>query len=169
MVRSGLLGRIQHVRGLYTKGVVNNGTHFIDLLRFFFGEPDEVRVCCGASTDTGDLSPKVDHTAGSDPTLNFCLTFPDGFEAWGVGVDHRAYNVFDVDIVGTEGRVVFTDLGHCRLLYRLEETEERHGFRQLAREPEASDTDLARATSRAVENLIKSIECGRLPRCTLED
>ena len=169
MVRSGALGRIQHVRGLYTKGVVNNGSHFIDLLRFFFGEPESLRVFPGASTHTGSFRLNSECNNKKDPTLNFSVTYPEGFEAWGVGLDHSSFNVFDIDIIGTEGRVVFTDLGHRRLFYRREKTKAQYGFRQLAPEPEISSTDLSGATREAVKNLTESIESGRSPRCTLQD
>lgn len=171
MIRSGALGRIQHVCGLYTKGVVNNGSHFIDLLRFFFGEPESLQVFPSASTHSRSFgsNSECNNGNGQDPTPNFSFTYAEGFEALGVGLDHTAFNVFDVDIIGTKGRVVFTDLGHRRLLYQREETKARHGFRQLAPEPEISATDLTKATSGAIKNLTDSIERGHAPRCTLED
>ncbi len=156
-LQAGRLGPIQLVRGLYTKGVLNNGGHLLDLLRFFFGDPSAL-VPLATETPT---SP--------DPTVSFRVSFPSGFDAWIYGIDHEPYLLFELDIVGTQGRMIFKDLGHLLELYEVEDTARAHGFRQLARDPVVIETELSRAIGHAVENLIESVETGVAGACTLED
>ena len=57
------LGELQHVSGVYVKGLKHNGTHWLDLLRMLAGEPVEVR----GWDRLGE--------GGEDPTLDAELTF----------------------------------------------------------------------------------------------
>ena len=156
-ISGGALGDIQHVGVLYTKGVVNNGTHVLDLLRALLGQPEEAEVV-GEAPD-----------GEADPTVSARVRFGGGVEAWVHGLSGDAYNVFDVDILGTDGRLFFTDLGHRLCRYSAEDTRSVHGFRQLQPEPEVVPTELASAVRFAVEDLVRSIETGTAPQCTLED
>jgi predicted dehydrogenase len=156
-VAGGVLGTVQHVGVLYTKGIVNNGSHVLDLLRALFGDPVGAEVI-GAWP-----------AAEVDPTLSAQVRFADGVEASVRGLSGDAYNIFDIDILGTEGRLLFTDLGHTLCRYTTEDTRPVHGFRQLQPEPDVMQTELASAVRFAVEDLVQSVETGTAPQCTLED
>lgn len=156
-VRRGCIGRVQHVAVLYTKGILNNGSHALDLLRAFFGDPAWAEAVPGSGSGE------------ADPTLTARIGFPDGFEAWLGGMDANAYNLFDVDIIGTEGRIVFTDLGHVMHRYATVDTRSEHGFRQLQAAPDVSPTGLITAVGDAVENLVRCTETGVDPACTPRD
>ena len=155
-LRAGGIGDIQTVRGIYTKGVLNNGGHMLDLLRFFFGDPESV-----GTPAAGEEQP--------DPTVSFGAWFEDGFEAWVTGLDHDAFSIFELDIIGTRGRIVFSDLGHRLLRWNVEDTMTKHGFRQLSPEPRASDPGLAQALESAVENLADCLDGRAAPFCTFDD
>jgi predicted dehydrogenase len=154
----GELGAIQHVRVAYTKGVMNNASHAIDLLRFFFGDPCDVQVL----TTLGNADQP-------DPTLHFRLDFHQGFEAWFVALDAHAYNVFDVEIFGTQGRILFGDLGHSCQFYPVVDTNKTHGFMQLEQHPTEDATHLDQAIRHAVDQLVAAIEKDAPLACTLED
>jgi predicted dehydrogenase len=156
-VSAGYLGEIQKVRGFYTKGVLNNGSHMLDLLRFFWGDPEGLEVLGGLPEP------------GQDPTLSFRACFEKGVEAFVFGVNQRAFNIFEIDVLGSRGRVVFSDLGHLRETYSRQDTKKAHGFRQLSPRPEVAPTSLGDGTRFAIENLIESIEADRAPRCTVHD
>lgn len=153
-VRSGRLGRMQHISGLYGKGVFNNGTHLLDLLRWMFGDPSTV-------TGTAVVS------GGSDPTLDLRITWDGACDAWVRGTDSEAYNVFELDLVGTAGRVRLTDIGHRLERHGVEGTS--FGFRQLSPAAVGQRTGLQDAIPAAVANLIDCIEHGAQPACTLAD
>lgn len=154
-VRDGALGTVQDVRVLYTNGVVNNGTHAFDILRMFFGDPRRIEPD-GASGG-----------AGTDPTLGAVVHY-DGFDARLVPLDADAANVFEVDIVGTEGRLRFADVGHVSEYTPVEDTRPAHGFRQLSR-PSTESTGLSRAMHHVVADVLDAVATKRPPACTLAD
>jgi len=157
-IRSGGLGRIQHVHGIYTRGIVNNGSHMIDLLRAMLGEPVRVaRLPGGCDLDS------------SDPSVAALLVFDNGVEACLGAADGAAFNVFDLDILGTKGRISFTDLGHVVQKFRVDDTTAEHGFRQLSPAGDQQSTHLADAVRYAVEDLIQSIETGGDPLCSIAE
>ena len=127
----GALGEIRHARGIYTGGMKNNGTHLLDLLRWFLEKQQGARV-------------SVEACASS------------------------AYNLFELDLVGTEGRLRFTDLGH-RLEYFKIQPRRGLAFRQLEARPHALATGLADSVRFALKNLVDTLEGKGTVHCTLED
>lgn len=155
-VRAGGIGRVQYVHGIYTKGTVNNGSHMIDLLRAMLGNPVQADALSGDS-----LSPPS--------TVSARIIFEGGAEAWLAAADGAAFNVFDLDILGTEGRIKFTDLGHVVQRFTVAETSSEYGFRQLSPLSAPQPTGLAGSVRYAVEDLIESIETRQQPACTVAD
>ena len=153
----GRLGRIQVGQAIYTKGILNNGTHLLDLLRFFFGDPSEIRpLSFGRGGEV-------------DPTVSFRVNFPAGFCVWVQGLDHESFSVFELDLIGTHGRMIFRELGHTLDVYDVEDSMAAHGFRQLVRTPTSTATGLAGAIGYAINDLLDSVERGLPPVCTLDD
>ncbi|MCH7792614.1 MAG: Gfo/Idh/MocA family oxidoreductase, partial [Planctomycetes bacterium] len=68
-IQKGCLGSIQAVSGYYGKGLLHNGSHWLDLLRFMFGE---VRWVIGKPTDWA---------FGDDPTCDVWCGMVSGFTA----------------------------------------------------------------------------------------
>lgn len=155
-IREGRLGRIQFVHAVYTNGLYNNGTHLLDLLRWMVGDPQA-------------LTPMERVKEGPDPTWSVRVVWPDGTAGWLQAVDPDAYTLFELDLVGTEGRYRFVDQGHWLERYRVEEATAEHGFRQLSADPAKERTDLDGSVRYALEDLIQAMERGRAPACTLED
>lgn len=155
-VAGGALGRIQAVTAFYSKGIYNNGTHLADLLRMLFGDPEEAVALSAAEAFE------------ADPTVDFRLRF-QGVSVWAHGLDHEAFSIFEVDIVGARARLVLGDLGHLLAVYPVEDSLARHGFRQLRSRPDVTRTELGGATRRAIEDLVGAVTNGRRPLCTLDD
>jgi len=158
LLRQKGLGEIQHVQVYYTKGVLNNASHAIDLLRAMFGDIENIQVM-GEPLDPSD----------TDPTISFQIRFSSGVNANFVALDQHEYNLFEIDIIGSEERLVFRDQGHVVSRYPVVDTRSQHGFRQLALDPISQPTDLSRAIYYAVDDLVASIEDERQPVCNLED
>ena len=83
--------------------------------------------------------------------------------------DAAAYNIFDLDILGTEGRIVLSDLGHTVQRFSVDDMMNDFGFRQLSLPTQPQPTYLDQAIRYAVEDLIESIEDQREPLCTVRD
>jgi predicted dehydrogenase len=94
------IGELQHVHGLYVKGLAHNGTHWLDLLRMLAGDPV-------AAVGFDRL-----REGGQDPTLDAELTLPGGVGARLAGLDTARFTAFEMDLVGTQGRVRISESGH---------------------------------------------------------
>ena len=94
-------GRLQSASVHYAKGIVNCGSHAIDLLHYFFGALRPVSV----SDAIYDYKP-------FDPTLSARLETRDGAPVRLLGCDSRMFFPFEVDLVMEKGRISLEDLGN---------------------------------------------------------
>ncbi len=154
---TGALGRVQTVAGFYTKGVIHNGTHWFDLARFLVGEVTRVSAFGGPAD------------AVSDPTLDVRLEFASGATAWLQGCDAGAFAIFEMDVVGTAGRVRLVDSGHAFESFRVADSPHYAGYRALARSPGITG-GLRDVALHAVEDIVACLDQpGRVPRCSGDD
>lgn len=94
-IQHGLLGRIQSFDAKYSRGILNNGTHLIDLLLRMFGPVNSVH---GFKNPTRIANE-------SDPTTSGALTFKNGTSGYLHGLNNDCYNIFELDILGEQGRI----------------------------------------------------------------
>ncbi len=99
-IRSGKRGSLRSVVGLYNKGILNNGSHMLDLLRFLLGELDIVSVG----------QPVADYS-DSDPTLPLTLRGADGTPIVLACGDARDFALFELQFVFSSGVVSVEDGG----------------------------------------------------------
>ncbi|HLY10848.1 MAG TPA: Gfo/Idh/MocA family oxidoreductase, partial [Planctomycetota bacterium] len=154
-IRSGRIGAIQKVAGLYTKGVFHNGTHWFDLARWMIGEIAQVKALSAPASET-------------DPTLDAGLLFDNGARGVLQGCDADAFSVFEMDIIGTLGRVRLVDSGHRVETYQAAESPYYSGYLALRKEEDRVG-DLGSTGLRALEDLVQSLEQRVPPRCSGAD
>lgn len=156
-IRSGQIGAIQKVTGCYTKGILHNGTHWIDLARWLFGEIGLVQGF--ASSDELILD---------DPTLDAWLMFESKTVGFLQGLDAKSFALFEMDIIGTNGRIRIINSGHEIEYYHVIDSPYYSGYKALEKmsmvEDHVSDTLL-----HVVSDLINAIESDSSPRCSGED
>lgn len=92
-IRSGEAGAIQHVLLYYSRGLVHNGSHYIDALLQLLGEPDDVRVL---RTRTG--------LTDNDPTASVLLHYGE-CDVYMAGMQTSTLLTNEIDIIGTGGRM----------------------------------------------------------------
>jgi predicted dehydrogenase len=119
---SGTLGVIRTVHGYYTKGILHNGTHWLDLARFFLGDIHAVR---GFSFQKRGYD---------DPTLDAIIEFRSGASGYLHGCDQQEFDLFEMDIIGTNGRVRIVDFGHLVEYYTIRDNPYYSGYRTLVLE-----------------------------------
>lgn len=90
------IGRIESVTFYYSRGLVHNASHYIDLALWYFGMPDDVK---NFSTKKG--------ISDSDKSVSFILKYKAGHELIFIGLDTGKLSFAEVDIVGTKGRIKF--------------------------------------------------------------
>ena len=98
-VRQKKLGTIQKAVVYYTKGICHNGSHAIDLLLDWFGPASEMQV----------LGSHSDFVIG-DPTVDARLLLGE-VPVYLIGVDGREYSLFEIQVLGTMGRVDVKNFG----------------------------------------------------------
>ena len=155
-LRRGDLGDIQRVAGAYTKGTLHNGTHWFDLARFLIGDVAAVWA-------HGTLP-----AAGGEPTLDVGLRFAGGSSGHLAGLDANAYSLFEMDILGTQGRVRIVDHGHALEWTRVGDSPYYSGYRTLLAD-KREDGELEDTLLHAAQDLVAAIEEQRPPRCSGED
>lgn len=151
-----LIGEIQTISGYYTKGILHNATHWIDLARWFAGDIESV---AGLSSEPfGERDRMVDAR----------FIFKSGARGVLQGCRDDAFTIFDMDIVGTRGRVRLADFGLRHEVFLVRDDPNYSGYRSLGRESDElaapEDTLL-----RAVEDLAQAVNTGSRPRCTGRD
>ncbi len=97
-------GKLMQGHASYTRGIHNNGTHVIDMLRFFMGEIVSVIGVRNMATETFTDLP-------GDWNIDGLLFFESGASAAIQTVDSNAYSIFDFDFYAERGRVSLKHFG----------------------------------------------------------
>jgi len=156
MLDAGALGRVQAVNGFYTKGLRNSGIHMLDLMRWLFGEPVSVAAeptSFGADSD-------------ADPTPDLELRFPNGPRAVIRGCDAAAVSLFELDIVGTEGRIRIDRNGQ-RISFASVVPHSNYPDYLTFADWHAVSTGMRDTTRKAVIDLTAAIAESRAPRVSI--
>lgn len=116
-IKKGIIGKILQGTGYYCNGLFNNGTHFIDLLRFFLGEVKWV----GGLKNGKNVDALIGFKNGARVVLQSLS---------------KNYDFFDLYLYGSRGRVVIKDL-NCQIEHRrLINNIYYKNFHQLAPKPQ---------------------------------
>lgn len=151
------LGDVRAVSGYYTKGLVHNGSHWIDLARALVGDVESVSA--------RHRLPWPE----SDPTLDLELRFARGARGYLIGCDERDFTVFEMDLVGTRGRVRITDTGYALSFWQVGPSPRYSGYQELVAMPAPVRAGLEDVLLHAVRDIVQCVESGREPRCSGED
>jgi len=147
---------LQAAHGWYTKGVLHNGTHWFDLLRFLFGEVAAVSARPAGEMDEhdGELDVDLRLTCGARAKLTSCSA--------------GCFTVFEMDALLEKGRLELRDATLTARLSRARPSERFAGHTELYEEtcPFGDSND---ALLRAVEDLASAVVEGRDPACTGAD
>ncbi|MET0114742.1 MAG: hypothetical protein ABWU13_20500, partial [Limnospira maxima] len=147
-ISSGFHGPIRSVSGIYNKGLLNNGGHMIDLIRFLFGEIEP--VWAGA--------PVADHWR-NDASIPAVLRTQNGIPVC-LNVAHAAdYAIFELQIVTAEGLIAIEDGGAIWRQRRAIDSTDFAGYKVLGPGIESSG-EYEQAMRRAVSNIHDAITVG---------
>lgn len=155
-IRLGLFGGFITGTGYYGKGIVHNGSHMVDLMRFLVGEVREIKPISALADFYED-----------DKSVSAVLEFDDkGFFYLGY-VDCRNYTVFEVDLLFEKRRIRISDPGYIEE-FEVLESKLFKGYRNIVKSSEfqASFKD---ALYNAAENIFRSLTDGQALKCTAED
>lgn len=150
-IHGGDIGSLLHANGYYVKGITHIGCTMIDTLRFLCGEV--VWAEAFPPFDCGSY--------GGDYSLRGILGFADGATATIAGCDGNeyVYSLFELDIIGTHGRVRIEENGDIISLYQAVEYDHYPGFKEL-KLVEKSETQMLWAMKYGLELLLKDMSEG---------
>jgi predicted dehydrogenase len=113
------IGGIQTVSCHYTRGILHNGTHLLDLARYIIGEIVSVQGFSNRCSDYGD------------PTLDAFVRFENGASGYLHGCDEKHFDICEMDLVGVSGRIRIIDSGHTLEYYGVRDDPRYSGYKEL--------------------------------------
>jgi len=156
-IRAGHFGKVIHASMKYTKGILHNGTHTLDISRFLFGE-----YLSGAPVHA------VTDYKEEDPTLSAVLHYEKCPLLFLAGCDERAYSLFEIDIVAERCRVLFDRFGFRYREFSIRDDPVFAGYHDLA-EGRPRRTGLDGALLKLVQNVVDNLDRGEAILCSGED
>lgn len=159
-LQAGVHGTPSGCRFLYMKGLLHNGTHFLDLAEWLFGHAAEVR----ALRWPANLS--------EDGVVDAMLTFESGVVAYLIGypgAEGRPLNVMEMDLMTDQARIAFEKGGRVFRYYTPTEDSLYPGrtYFEPSGEPVISGSEAS--FIEAVDNLVGYLDSGEDLRCTLRE
>ena len=151
------IGRVQGVTCAYSGGVSNMGVHLFDALMYLLGPVRGVWVSPihGESTE--------------DPAPSGSITFHSGVVAHIVGCDRRSYQIFEIDILGTEGRLRIESNGYLATLWGVGASDQDSDDRTLEFPRILHDDDEGARMVDALSDILQCVEYGGQPSCSGSD
>ena len=157
LVNSNEFGKIQHCSIYYGAGIANTGSHFVDLIRFFFGEIDWVK---------GYYSQNISNNT-SDPNIDGIIVIKNGTCCLIQGLNVSNYGILEFDILGSNARIRL-NLAKSVAEYFEVSAQKSLVYKELTSKPfgvpERKD-----AIVLGLENLYSSIENNTETLCTGND
>ncbi len=155
-IKAGRYGKIIHITLRYSKGIMVNGSHLIDLMLSFFGEPEDFDLIKIHNGNTGD------------PGVDFKLNFKSNVAAYFLHIPDIEYVFIDVDILTEKGRIVLAQRG--QLLEKsscvLEPYYEKF---DILRKTEDIETEWKSCLKNAVQEITDCLNNRGRISCTPED
>ncbi|MCH2153678.1 MAG: Gfo/Idh/MocA family oxidoreductase, partial [Phycisphaerales bacterium] len=115
LVRSGEIGDIHRGFAIYEKGLAHNGSHLIDLMNLLLGPPSGLRAIPDSTMQPADqATPTFDAEFRYDNNDRTALVYVSS-------LDHSRYSIFELQLLGTLGRIVLSNGGQDVTVYKVVE------------------------------------------------
>jgi predicted dehydrogenase len=152
-IDSGEIGRISSVTFYYSRGLVHNASHYLDLVNWYFGTPDKV-------TTLSEREGLGEH----DKSYTFGLSYTGGVEIIFIGLDSSKLSFAEIDIAGSDGRIKFNYRNEIEY-YRVVENPNYRGF-QIYELTETAPVRFEYALQNAYENIFDCLTKGTALSCS---
>jgi predicted dehydrogenase len=147
-MQMGHWGRLRSVVGYYNKGILNNGSHMLDLLRLLVGPMDVMKV-----------GKPIHDFFSNDPTIPVSLEGPQGVPVNLVCGHAEDYAVFELQLVFSLGVLTMEEGGMFWRERRAVDSEIFTGYRKLE-EGVRRAGGYSRAMIQAIDNIYRTIYQG---------
>lgn len=142
---NGKFGKVIGASAIYTKGIVHNGSHMVDLARHLFGEVKKVR----SLHSFGTVAP--DKAVGAFLELQRCP------QLYLMPADSNSYTIFELDILCEKIRIRFVDEGFKMEIQSVENDPVFAGYKILGK-IKKEKTFLDRSLYEMVDNAINYLD-----------
>lgn len=147
-LEQGAVGEIYKGTVWYSKGMLNNGSHFVDLLRFLLGEVTEIRLIRdGRSWDERDPEP--------DLALQFGRA-----EIYFLAGREECFSMGEVALIGSRGMVSYREKGAVIEMRGVERSRVFPEYVVLSRDVHTIPTDMTRYQWHVLEALYRHLVDG---------
>jgi predicted dehydrogenase len=144
----GKWGTLRAIAGVYNKGILNNGSHLVDLVQFLAGS----LTVLAASAPSHDFWP-------DDPSASALLQTAEGVPVTFTAAHAADYAMFEMQLFTERGVVIMENGGMRWRVRRVEDSPQFRGYRSLS-DGTPSPGEYALAMTRAVSNLHDAVARG---------
>ena len=145
IIQGGKIGNIKAINALYPGQVFNIGTHLFDTIRMLIQENPET---------VSGISFNLEN---NDPNISGWIQFGKHIPCTVIATGKREALIFEVDVIGTEGRVRILENGEKIELFSFVESLRYSGYRELSVVPVNTPQTKDRLVE-AVTDIVKVID-----------
>lgn len=153
-INIGKLGEIRSVIGFYNKGILNNGSHMIDLLLYLFNSLNIIAT-----------SSAVNDFNKNDPSISALLQTNSGLPIHLVAAHASDYSLFELEIIGSKKTLSMRDGGLNWSSRNIIDSTRFKGYKHLTNNQYTKGC-YDRTMINAVENIYNSIKHNHDLLCT---
>ena len=153
----GTYGAVLSGSAMYSKGVMHNGSHMMDLARYFFGEILSAKAMHA-----------VDDFKGGKPTISGFATFERCPQFYFMAGDERSFYIFEFEIVTEKYRIRFIDEGRYVSTQKVERDTMYKDDRVLGK-TKVKESKLNEAMTRMVTHAVGVADGVVQPHSSLEE
>ena len=121
LLENGKIGKVKAVTSIYSGEVFNIGTHLFDIIRMLIQK--------NPSVVSGVFHSSINN---SDPNISGWIEFEDNIHCTLITNGARKNMIFEIDLIGTEGRIKILNNGEKIELYFFRESMIYTEFRELS-------------------------------------
>ena len=121
IIKEGKIGKLQTIHAFYPGQIYNIGSHLFDAIRML-GDIEPVSISA------------VKNNGGSDPSLSGWILIRDGALVTFSVTGKREDLVFEIDLVGDQGRIKSHNNGNATDYFLFKESTHYSGYRELVKE-----------------------------------
>lgn len=143
--------------GYYGKGLLHNGSHLIDLIRFLIGEIEDF-IPLGHNYDF----------YSDDPSVDTILKLKNGADFYAKNIDCSLFTIFEADFIFEKARIKIINLGNKFEIFEVKESDTFKGYRNLVKTEEIN-TQLLKSMYYVVDNAYNYLSGKEEILCTVND
>ncbi|NPU86153.1 MAG: Gfo/Idh/MocA family oxidoreductase [Syntrophaceae bacterium] len=147
-LQRGDVGKIEKGVCWYSKGILNNGSHYIDLCRYLLGGVTDLFV----EENTWNIQ-------DSDPEPDVRICFEQA-PVYFLAAREECFSVGRLELMGTAGQVLYDDFGETIRIRKSSADALFAGYRVLSRECIEIATDMSRYQWHVIDHLYRHLEAG---------